>query len=108
MTVQRNASVVLRLTLAAPLATQVRARTTATLRFHGPSGHWVLQGRGDPHLGISVASASDEVSLGRVLMLLAGGSLDVDLRAPPPSSLQIPPAGPEGASWFDCARAQMI
>jgi hypothetical protein len=108
ITVQRNVGVVLRLALAAPLTTQIRARTTATLRFRGPSGNWALHGRGDPHVGISIASASDEVSLGRVLMLLAGGILDVDLRAPGPPSLQIPPAGPEGTSWFDCARAQMI
>ena len=108
VTVGRNAGVTLRLALTASATAQVRARAAATLRFHGPSGHWTLQGRGDPNAGISVASAPDEVSLGRVLMLLAGGVLDVDARASALPSLQIPPAGPEGTSWFDCARAQMI
>jgi hypothetical protein len=106
--VSRNTGVKLRLTFPGVVVSGASARTKAILRFRGPAGHWELQGSNIGYVTVSVESASDEVSLGRVLMLLDGGTLDVNVPGPALPSLRVPPAGANGTSWFDCARAQML
>jgi hypothetical protein len=109
VTVVRNGSVALSLGYPPPAVRQLKPGTRAGLSFSGPSGHWSVQGQANAQRGISASSPPDEVSLGRILLLLGGGSLDAaaapKLKLPP---LQVGPAGPEGQAWFDCARAQMI
>ncbi len=108
VTVRRNATVDLNLAFRAPDAAQIAAGSAAHLRFSGPSGKWNLQASGTARHGIGVSSRPDEMSFGRVLILLGGGVLDVAASPPVLASVQLPPAGPEGQTWFDCARHQMI
>lgn len=72
--------------------------------FNGPAGHWLLLGS---HVGRSEALFTlgrDEISLSRILMLLSGGTLNLE---PPDEDLPIlslPESGAEGQAWFVCAR----
>ncbi len=108
VTVRRNAAVDLNLAFPAPDAAQIGAGSSANLRFSGPSGKWALQASGNARHGLRVSSSPDEMSFGRVLILLGGGTLDVAALPLLLASVQIPPAGPDGQAWSDCARHQMI
>ena len=98
----------LRLAVSRPEGSHVTARSKANLRFSGPSGNWTLHARGDARHALGAASGPDEESLGRAIILLGGGTLDVALPPPGLPTLEIPPAGPEGQTWSDCARRQII
>ena len=104
--VRRNAAV--DLTLAVPEASRITAHSTPSLRFSGPSGAWSLPASGTARHGIAAATGADEESLGRMLILLGGGTLEVALTPPGLPTLLIQAAGPEAQAWSDCARRQMI
>ena len=108
VTVVRNATIDLNLAFPSSEASRIRTYASAHLRFSGPSGNWNLQASGNARHGISASSAPDEVSLGRVLILLGGGTLNITVSPSALPPLHIPPAGPEGQAWSDCARRQMI
>lgn len=108
VTVSRNAAVGLILAFPAPEAARITARSSAKFRFKGPSGTWSLRASGDARHGIGAFSAADEIALGRVLILLGGGTLDVAVPPPALPSVLIPAAGPEAQDWSDCARRQVI
>lgn len=76
-------------------------------QFHGPAGTWKAHG---------VVSGRDAVftmgrdmnALSRVLMLLSGGVLALEPSDGDWPILDLPPSGPEGQQWFDCARNSVI
>ncbi len=107
ITIRRSKGVNFHVALPASEASRIATRSLVKVRFGGPSGNWKLQASGDAKHGIDAPSAQDEVSLGRILILLGGGTLDFAVPAGLPSLL-IPPAGPEGQAWSDCAHSQMI
>lgn len=108
VTARRTAAVALDLAVSGPQAARITRRLPVTLRFSGPSGSWSLPASGTAQHRIGASSALDELSLGRVVILLGGGTLDVAVPPPGLPTLQIPPAGPQGQSWSDCASRQMI
>ena len=108
VTARRNATVDVHLAVSGPQAGRITAHSSASLRFSGPSGHWSLPASGTAQHTIGAASGPDELALGRALILLGGGTLDVALPQPGLPAVEIPPAGPQGQAWSDCARRQMI
>ena len=101
---------------------QTGARPVA--RFSGPAGHWQMEGAllparrstSSPATSSPATSslatsslatfslARNDTSLGRILMLLSGGLLEL---GPPESGLPIlalPESGDDGRQWFVCAR----
>lgn len=95
----------IRLTLSLPGETGARP----VARFSGPAGHWQMEGSLLParRSASSLATfslARNDTSLGRILMLLSGGLLEL---GPPKSGLPIlalPESGDDGRQWFVCAR----
>jgi hypothetical protein len=78
------------------------------IRFSGLAGNWDISG----HLvrGPAVVSTlpMDDASLGRLIMMLGGGTVDVPTG---PSQLPIfalPPAGREGRAWLRCAHQKLV
>jgi hypothetical protein len=95
---------VIRLTLALPAAPPDRP----VAHFSGPAGRWLVQGSHAGRRAAVFSLARNEASLGRILMLLSGGSLVLD---PPDGDLPIlslPESGAEGQLWFTCVRGIVI
>jgi hypothetical protein len=72
--------------------------------FSGPAGHWFILGSQAGRTEALFTLGRDEISLSRILMLLSGGTLNLE---PPDEDLPIlslPESGPEGQAWFVCAR----
>ena len=108
VTVRRSATVDVMLAVAPPPPARGAARAPASLRFSGPSGQWSLPASGTAQHGFAASSEADERALGRVLILLGGGTLDVTSAPPGVPTVQLPPGGPQGQTWSDCARRQII
>jgi hypothetical protein len=75
--------------------------------FSGPAGHWLIMGTQVRHREAVFTLGRDETSLSRILMLLSGGTLNLE---PPDDDLPIlslPESGAEGQEWFVCARGSV-
>jgi hypothetical protein len=93
-----------------------RARTRPALRrgshtpiaFTGTSGSWTASGRLTTSHVVSASQPMDEAAVGRVLVLLSGGTLQVGGPHSKLPSLQVPDAGPAGRTWFECVRRRLF
>jgi hypothetical protein len=90
------------LTLASPSA----PKRGAKLHFSGPTGHWQVAGNPAGKRQMEGDLGADDTALGRVLVLLNGGVLEVGDPKQAMTSLAIPAGGASGQAWFDCARRQ--
>ena len=101
ITVRHRVPVQLSLSLAdaAPLS--------ARLRFAGTAGGWQVQAqRAATHL-LAATLGSDDTALGRVLILLSGGTLEIGEAGQGLPAISLPPSGGEGQTWFDCGRDRL-
>jgi hypothetical protein len=103
VTIRRDLPI--RLVLSLPL---VPVPTAATLRFAGTAGNWEVPGGRTAAHQVTALLGADEVALSRVLVLLSGGTLDVEDPGRPVALLAIAPSASSGQRWFDCARAEMF
>jgi len=78
------------------------ARPTA--HFAGPAGQWAVAGAASNHGQAVFLLPRNEQSLGRLLILLSGGTLALDGAEPALPVLALPESGPAGREWFDCAK----
>ena len=92
-------------TLSAPRGVVRRGPTTSGgLRFQGPAGEWAAQARiGPGSLAVAALPLNDQ-AVGRVSLLLAGGTLAPFGAGAALPALVLPPAGAAGRHWFACAR----
>ena len=90
------------LTLASPSA----PKRGAKLHFTGPTGYWQIAAKPAGKRQMEGDLGGDDTALGRVLVLLNGGVLQVGDPQQAMPSLAIPAGGAPGQAWFDCARRQ--
>lgn len=86
----------------------LRRGAHAPIAFSGISGSWSAPGRLTASHVISASQPMDEAAVGRVLVLLSGGTLQVGgphSRLPP---LRVPDAGTPGRIWFECVRHRLF
>lgn len=95
---------VIRLTLSLP----GDAPDKPVARFSGPAGHWLVAGVQADHRAAVFTLARSETSLSRILMLLSGGTFNVEPADPAVPILSLPELGPEGQQWFACVRGIVI
>jgi hypothetical protein len=88
------------------LAGPVAPKHGAKLRFTGPTGHWQVAAKPAGKHQMQGDLGADDTALGRVLVLLNGGVLDIGDPKQAMPSLAIPAGGAPGQAWFDCARRQ--
>ncbi len=104
VTIRRDAPIRLLLSLAeAPAGTP-----SLRLRFKGAAGQWQAVGQVTPTRQIALTFSADETGLGRILVLLNGGTLTAGEPPQEIPPLAIPASGTEGQNWFDCARNKLI
>lgn len=78
------------------------------VHFDGPAGRWLIAGGpAGPRLE-GFYLARDETSLSRILMLLSGGTLNLEPRGEDLPILSLPESGAEGQQWFACVRRIVI
>jgi hypothetical protein len=86
----------------------LRRGANAPIDFTGTSGSWSASGRLTASHVISASQPMDEAAVGRVLVLLSGGTLQVGgLRSRLPQ-LRVPDAGTAGRVWFECVRRRLF
>jgi hypothetical protein len=73
-------------------------------RFNGPAGHWLIRGTRAGRREALFALGRDETSLGRILVLLSGGMLNLEHPGEDLPILSLPESGAQGQDWFACAR----
>ena len=73
-------------------------------RFNGPAGRWLIAGSPAGRRQDLFTLARDETSLSRILMLLSGGTLNLEPPGEDLSILSLPESGAEGQQWFACVR----
>ena len=78
----------------------------AKLRFIGPTGYWQIIGKPEGKHQLAGELGADDTALGRVLVLLNGGVLEVGEPKQALATLNIPAGGAPGQAWFDCVRRQ--
>ena len=86
----------------------LRRGAHAAISFSGTSGSWTAPGRLTASHVISASQPMDEAAVGRVLVLLSGGTVQVGgphSRLPP---LRVPDAGTAGRTWFECVRRRLF
>lgn len=71
--------------------------------FAGPAGHWAIDGVAAARHQAVFPLPRNDTTLGRILMILSGGTLDLG-PAPGLPILALPESGAAGRQWFDCAR----
>jgi hypothetical protein len=94
----------IRLSLSLPM--EPPARPVA--RFAGPAGRWLIAGAHAGRREAIFPLDHNEGGLSRILMLLSGGTFDLQ---PPEDDLPIlllPGSGHDGDRWFACARHHVI
>jgi hypothetical protein len=86
----------------------LRRGAHAPISFSGTSGSWTAPGRLTTSHVVSASQPMDEAAVGRVLVLLSGGSLQVGGPHSKLPSLRVPDAGPAGRAWFECVRRRLF
>lgn len=78
------------------------------LRFEGPAGTWTAVARiGPGRLAVAAVPLNDQ-AVGRVALLLAGGTLAPVGAGTALPALTLPPADGAGRHWFACARGLLF
>jgi hypothetical protein len=106
--IRRDAPIRLMLSLAAQLEPRPAGRSAVPLRFAGPTGTWQVSAQQTGSRQLTATLGSDNTALGRLLILLGGGVLDVAESEQSIASVGVAPSGAPGQLWFDCARGKMI
>jgi hypothetical protein len=106
--ITRDSPVNLTVTLAPPGSAQISGRSTATFRFSGAAGSWLIRASGNPQHRLTASAGTDELAIARILILLGGGTLYVEGTSLSPLLLQVPAAGEPGQTWSECASKQVI
>ena len=93
-----------RITVTVPL--DVSGRPVA--HFRGPAGAWSLTGwkAGKREFGFNLPRSVD--SLSHVLILLSGGTMDLESQGEAIPRLDLAASGADGQRWFTCARRLVI
>ena len=99
--VRRNGPI--RLSVALP----AEAAGHPVAQFHGPAGQWTSAGFAGHH-EIVFNLGHDMNALSRVLMLLSGGTLNLESPERNLPILDLAQSGNEGQQWFGCARNLVI
>jgi hypothetical protein len=87
----------------------VSTSQVAHLQFSGPAGSWqIIQTAKMPRGSLSILLPANDETLGRVLIMLSGGTLELKKPSSRSLSVQLPAAGSDGRSWFDCARDKLL
>jgi hypothetical protein len=73
-------------------------------RFTGPAGRWLIPGIHPAPRVELFTLARDETSLSRILVLLSGGTLNLQPAGGDLPILSLPESGAEGQHWFACVR----
>ena len=79
-------------------------RAPGALHFQGPAGGWTAQARIGPGTLAVAALPLNDQAVGRIALLLAGGTLAPVGAGTALPALLLPPAGTPGRQWFACAR----
>jgi len=98
LTIRPDGPVRLVVSLPAPPPSQPAAH------FAGPAGHWTIAGFASGRHQAVFPLPRNDSTLGRILMILSGGTLDLGPGAPGLPILALPESGAAGRQWFDCAR----
>jgi len=106
--IRRDAPIRLMLSLATQLESRPAGRAAVPMRFAGPTGTWQVAAQQTGSRQLTAILGSDDTALGRILVLLGGGVLDVAESEQSVASVGIAPSGAPGQLWFDCARGKMI
>jgi hypothetical protein len=85
-----------------------RRRDGLHLVFSGPTGSWRTRARTSPDRAVVLAQQLDESAVGRILMMLEGGTIEVGGSGAGWPVLKLPPSGPAGRDWFECVRRQLL
>ncbi|HTW70883.1 MAG TPA: hypothetical protein VME47_13415 [Acetobacteraceae bacterium] len=72
--------------------------------FTGPAGQWTIGGTALARDQAAFPLPRNETTLGRILMILSGGTLDLRPDAAGLPILSLPESGAAGREWFACAR----
>jgi hypothetical protein len=90
----------IRLTISLPGA----APSRPVARFSGAAGRWLIPGtHTGPHVELFTLDRN-ETSLSRILVLLSGGTLNLEPASGDLPILSLPESGAEGRQWFACVR----
>ena len=79
----------------------------AQLRFQGPAGGWSAFARLGPGPVAASSLPLTDRAVGRVALLLSGGTLTPIGTGAALPALRLPPAGAAGRTWFACARGML-
>jgi hypothetical protein len=90
----------IRLTVSVPAG----APAKPAVRFNGPAGRWLIPGSPAGPRQDVFTLARDDISLSRILMLLSGGTLNLEPPGEDLPILSLPESGAEGQQWFACVR----
>jgi hypothetical protein len=74
------------------------------VRFNGPAGRWMIPGTPAGRRQDLFTLARNETSLSRILVLLSGGTLDLQPPGEDLPILSLPESGANGQQWFACVR----
>lgn len=77
------------------------------LRFQGPAGGWSAFARLGPGAVAASSLPLTDRAVGRVALLLSGGTLTPIGTGEAMPALRLPPAGAAGRAWFACARGML-
>lgn len=86
----------------------LRRGAHAAIAFSGGSGAWTASGRLTAAHVISASQPMGEAAVGRVLVLLSGGTVQVGGPHSRLPSLRVPDAGAAGRTWFACVRRRLF
>jgi len=89
-----------RLVLALPAPPPARPAA----RFAGTAGRWTIAGTALPRDRAVFLLPRNDTTLGRILMILSGGMLDIRPDTSGLPILSLPESGAAGRQWFACAR----
>jgi hypothetical protein len=78
------------------------------VHFNGPAGRWLVPGTPAGRRQDVFSLARDETALSRILMLLSGGTLNLEPPGEDLPILSLPESGAEGQQWFACVRRIVI
>jgi hypothetical protein len=73
-------------------------------RFAGPAGRWLISGSNPVHREALFTLERNDASLSRILILLSGGTLNLEPPGEDFPILSLPETGAEGQQWFTCVR----
>jgi hypothetical protein len=76
--------------------------------FSGPAGRWLLPGTHAGRRENLFTLHRDATSLGRILVLLSGGVLNLEPPGEDLPVLSLPESGADGQRWFACVRRIVI